>query len=48
MISVKRLYPKPLKHPSSHLHSLVKGRLWLKVLVGLAPSFQRLFAHSRD
>jgi Na+/H+-dicarboxylate symporter len=36
MIPVKRLYPKPLKHLSSHLHSLVKGRLWLKVLVGLA------------
>ncbi|MBD3383966.1 cation:dicarboxylase symporter family transporter [candidate division KSB1 bacterium] len=36
MIPVKRLYPKPLKHLSSHLLSLVKGRLWLKVLVGLA------------
>ncbi len=36
MIPVKRLYPKSLKHLSSHLLALVTGKLWLKVLVGLA------------
>lgn len=28
-------YPRPLNHLSSYLSGLVKGRLWLKVLVGM-------------
>lgn len=30
------IHPRSLKHLSSHLHSLVQGRLWLKVLIGMA------------
>ncbi|MBD3289685.1 cation:dicarboxylase symporter family transporter [candidate division KSB1 bacterium] len=35
MISARRLHPKSLKHLSSHLITLVRGRLWLKVLIGM-------------
>ncbi|MEE4310244.1 MAG: dicarboxylate/amino acid:cation symporter [candidate division KSB1 bacterium] len=35
MISVHRIYPKSLKYLSSHLLTLVRGRLWLKVMIGL-------------
>jgi len=36
MRALEYIYPRPLKHLSSHLYALVKGRLWLKVLVGMA------------
>ncbi len=36
MISVTSIYPRSLRNLSSHLLSLVKGKLWLKVLIGLA------------
>lgn len=28
-------YPRPLRHLSVYLATLVKGRLWLKVLIGM-------------
>ena len=35
MKALEYIYPRPLKYLSTHLYSLVKGRLWLKVLIGL-------------
>jgi len=35
MKALERIYPRSLKHMSVHLYSLVKGRLWLKVLIGM-------------
>jgi len=35
MKALEYLYPRPLKYLSSHLYVLVKGRLWVKVLLGL-------------
>ena len=35
MKTIEYIYPRPLKHLSTHLYSLVKGRLWIKVLLGL-------------
>ena len=29
-------YPRPLRHLSVYLSGMVQGRLWLKVLVGMA------------
>ncbi|MDX1823309.1 MAG: dicarboxylate/amino acid:cation symporter [Thiohalomonadales bacterium] len=31
----EHLYPKPLKYLSDHLNGLIKGRLWLKVTIGM-------------
>ena len=33
--ALERLHPRSLKHLSGHLASLVRGRLWLKVLIGM-------------
>ena len=30
------LYPRPLKRLNIHLHRLVEGRLWLRILIGMA------------
>lgn len=30
------IHPRSFKHLSSHLHSLIQGRLWLKVLIGMS------------
>ncbi len=30
------LHPRSLRHLSRHIHGLVEGRLWLKVLIGMA------------
>lgn len=35
MKTIEYIYPRPLKYLSTHLYALVKGRLWLKVLLGL-------------
>jgi len=32
----EHVHPRSLKHLSSHLYELIKGRLWLKVMIGLA------------
>lgn len=32
---IELIYPRSIKHMSHKLHGLVKGRLWLKVLLGL-------------
>jgi Na+/H+-dicarboxylate symporter len=34
--TLELLHPRSLKHLSSHLQRLVQGRLWLKVLIGMA------------
>lgn len=31
MATLNRMYPRSLKYLSSHLHSLIQGRLWVKV-----------------
>jgi Na+/H+-dicarboxylate symporter len=36
MKALEHIYPRSLKHLSVHLYALVKGRLWLKVLIGMA------------
>lgn len=36
MKAVELLYPRPLRYLSGHLSKLVAGRLWLKVLIGMA------------
>ena len=33
--SITTLYPRSLKYMADYLHALVKGRLWLQVLVGM-------------
>ncbi|MEL0108308.1 MAG: cation:dicarboxylase symporter family transporter [Rhodospirillaceae bacterium] len=33
--ALEKLHPRSLKHLSEHLQSLIRGRLWLKVVIGL-------------
>lgn len=33
--TIERIHPRSLKHLSDYLQALVKGRLWLKVLIGM-------------
>ena len=33
--SIDSLYPRSLKYLTNYLHSLIRGRLWLKVIIGM-------------
>lgn len=32
---LEKLHPKPLTHLVKHLHGLIQGRLWIKILIGM-------------